>query len=162
VSAWPGPHPSMTLPERASAAQPAADAARTAVDAAGDTPTKASGDGCGHGGTGPQMLDLSHLPAVDCAPWCTDGTGHIHEWHPSDQRCGDERTRVPLRREPMSSTDNDDPWMSFLDVALNREWEGQPYVSVDKNAVAGGFTMTLDEAEQLGNALLERVKLARQ
>ena len=84
--------------------------------------------GAGRGGRTAQEPDLTHLPAVVCAPWCTDGTGHIHEWHAGDQTCGD----------------------------------GQPYVSIDKNGMAGGFTMTVDEAEQLGRALLDRVAKGRQ
>ncbi len=108
-----------------------------------------------------QEVDLTHLPAVDCDPWCTDRTGHIHEWHARDQTCSGEPSRVPLRREPTFETEDHDRRMSFLDVVLNREWDGQPYVSIDRDENAG-FTMTVDEAEALANSLLERVAQARQ
>ena len=38
----------------------------------------------------------STLPAVVCAPWCSQGDGHTAVHHPEDQYCISEEQRVEL------------------------------------------------------------------
>ncbi len=44
---------------------------------------------------------IATLPAVTCAPWCTDGAGHVKAWHPEDQYCIGERQDVELTAMPL-------------------------------------------------------------
>ena len=49
------------------------------------------------------------LPAVACAPWCVDGTGHTDAPFPEDQVCRGATVEVELSRRPLVEV-ADDQW----------------------------------------------------
>jgi hypothetical protein len=107
------------------------------------------------------------LPPVKCASWCTDGDGHVNERHAHDQVCYSEQVEVPLLREPlveMVTVDGDRRWV--LDDAratlIRERFEGEPHVDLKRGECGPGMSLTLDECETFGNALLALVSAARQ
>ena len=46
------------------------------------------------------------LPAVDCTPWCHDGTGHTGALHPDDQWCYSDDHTVKLTRMPVLTSES--------------------------------------------------------
>ena len=46
-----------------------------------------------------QELDLTHVPAVDCAPWCRTGDGHTEVLVPDDQACFGNVARIAQAKQ---------------------------------------------------------------
>jgi hypothetical protein len=98
------------------------------------------------------------LSAVDCAPWCQNGTGHTDAIHVADQWCSGPDHRVTLTREPMKRY-RTSRWLDNIVVAPAREHHGRPYVQMVRDDAAT-TTLTGAEAIELGTALLRAGKLA--
>jgi hypothetical protein len=96
------------------------------------------------------------LPAVRCTSWCEDGSGHTDAWPPDNQWCYGPLYVVKLTRMPMEHyTDRDGNttgWLDDVRVSLQKEREGQPYVSLNRGE-NGGVSLTLTEARELRDHL---------
>lgn len=105
----------------------------------------------------------SQLPAVDCAPWCRDGKGHVDEWHPSDQRCDSEGEVIGLSKYPlvkMASAEQPRS-LDWVEVHLTRQSDGPTEIHVLREA-EDGFMLNLTpaEAKMLGAALIAEAERA--
>jgi hypothetical protein len=96
------------------------------------------------------------LPAVECAPWCEDGTGHTDAWHPDDQWCHGPLHIVKMTRMPLEHyTDRDgntEHWLDDVRVTLQKEREGRPYVYLNRGENVG-VSLTLTETRELRDHL---------
>ena len=102
------------------------------------------------------------LPAVVCAPWCVDGTGHTDVHYPEDQVCRSETVEVELSRPPLVEV-GDDSWRrdSVHLYLLRHAGASTPTVEMYRGELGESVSLALDEAEALGSALLAAVRSAR-
>ena len=86
------------------------------------------------------------LPPVRCAPWCSEGHGHIHADAPEDQFCYSD-----VVDDSMSVGEDGEVDVSLITAP------GQPVVvelSVAGNGRSACLSMTLDEARRYALAIL--------
>jgi hypothetical protein len=102
------------------------------------------------------------LPAVACAPWCVDGTGHTDAHYPEDQVCRSETVEVELSRPPLVEV-GDDSWRrdSVHLYLLRHAGASTPTVEMYRGELGESVSLALDEAEALSSALLAAVRSAR-
>jgi hypothetical protein len=100
----------------------------------------------------PATFTLDKLPAVDCATWCADGTGHTDAGHPDEQGCTSHARRVTLlRHEPVGSASGGWQMDSLAaHVARDRFEDASVQLNHDIFSVA---SMTPAEARELAAAL---------
>ena len=101
------------------------------------------------------------LPAVECAPWCRDGSGHTAALDPHDQACiGDEHS-VELTTEPRVRLAGASTQLETLEVYLLRERDARSStIEVSKGDVPIA-SLRLDEALELGRILTGMALAAR-
>jgi hypothetical protein len=101
------------------------------------------------------------LPLVKCTPWCEHGDGHPGEMSVEDQWCSSEQLEVGLTletvlgdaREPSSLT------LDYVSTYLSKDaLHAPPHVHLGRNC-GTGVKLTLDEARQLGEALVDLARL---
>jgi len=102
------------------------------------------------------------LPAVACAPWCVDGTGHTDSHYPEDQVCRSETVEVELSRQPLVEV-GEDAWRrdSVHLYLLRHPGASTPTVEVYRGELGESVTLAIDEAEALSSALMAAVLSAR-
>ena len=98
------------------------------------------------------------LPAVRCAAWCEDGTGHTQATHPDDQWCHSDDHVVKLTRMPVL-TFGEHKWLDNIRVYLARERDGRPYMHLGRDDKAG-VQMELNEVRELREALTDILRTA--
>jgi hypothetical protein len=98
------------------------------------------------------------LPAVECTPWCEDGTGHTDAWHPDDQWCYGPSRTVTLSRMPLQ-TFEEHKWLDNIRVYLARERDGRPYLHLGRDDLAG-VKMDLNEVRELRDTLTDILRTA--
>lgn len=102
------------------------------------------------------------LPAVSCAPWCVDGTGHTDAPFPEDQVCRGATVEVELSRRPLVEIADDQWGRETVHLYLLRHAGAHtPTVEMYRGELGESVTFTLDEAEALGLALAHAVQQAR-
>lgn len=104
----------------------------------------------------------STLPAVACALWCLDGSGHTDANFPEDQVCRGETVEVELTRLPLVEVREDEWARDVVRFYLLRH-AGALMTTIEMYRGELGETVSLavDEAEALGDALLRAVRQAR-
>lgn len=102
------------------------------------------------------------LPAIVCAPWCLDGRGHVDAHFPEQQVCTGETVDLELTRLPLVEI-SDDTWQrdSMHLYLLRHAGAHMTTVEVYRGELGETVSLTLDEAEELGRALLEAARRAR-
>ena len=102
------------------------------------------------------------LPAVVCAPWCVDGTGHTDVHYPEDQVCRSETVEVELSRPPLVEV-GDDSWRrdTVHLYLLRHPGASSPTIEMYRGELGASVSLALDEAEALSSALLAAVRSAR-
>jgi hypothetical protein len=102
--------------------------------------------------------DIEQLPAVDCAPWCEDGDGHVTQWSPRDQVCYGPEHRVKLSRMPLLLDEYNGQQIrqrDWVSVYLHRQGDGaSTSIELAHNEVAG-VTLSPAEAREIARHLLE-------
>ena len=106
-------------------------------------------------------VDTAGLPAVVCAPWCVDGTGHTDARFPEDQVCRGTTVEVELTRRPLVEVADDDWRRETVHLYLQRRPGHTAVVEMYRGELGESVTFTLDEAEALGLALGQAVEQAR-
>ncbi|HEV2797265.1 MAG TPA: hypothetical protein VGV65_06555 [Nocardioides sp.] len=101
------------------------------------------------------------LPAVTCAPWCVDGTGHTDARFPEDQVCRGTTVEVELSRRPLVEIAEDQWGRETVHLYLLRHPGHTPTVEMYRGELGESVTFTLGEAEALGLALAQAVQQAR-
>lgn len=102
------------------------------------------------------------LPAIECAPWCLDGSGHADAIFPEDQVCRGETVEVPLTRLPMVEVGTDEWTREAVHLYLLRHAGAlMTTVEVYRGDLGETVSMTVDEAEALGESLLAAARRAR-
>jgi hypothetical protein len=99
---------------------------------------------------------------VECAPWCLDGHGHPDAPFPEDQVCRGETMQVPLTRAPLVEVGTDEWAREQLHFYLLRH-AGAHMTTVEmyRGDLGETVSLTVDEAEALGEALVEAARRAR-
>lgn len=105
--------------------------------------------------------DAAALPAVACASWCIDGDGHTDARFPEDQVCRGATIDVELTRRPLVEVADDDWRRETVHLYLLRRPGHTPTVQIYRGELGESVTFTLDEAEELGLALVQQVLQAR-
>ncbi len=106
--------------------------------------------------------DPAGLPAVSCAPWCVDGSGHTDAPFPEDQVCRGATVEVELSRRPLVEVADDQWGRETVHLYLLRHPGAHtPTVEMYRGELGESVTFTLDEAEALGLALGQAVREAR-
>lgn len=102
------------------------------------------------------------LPGVTCAPWCVDGGGHTQAHFPEEQVCTGETVDVELTRLPLVEV-GEDAWErdAMHLYLLRRAGALMTTVEMYRGELGESMSLTLDEAEALGQALLRNVRSAR-
>jgi hypothetical protein len=102
------------------------------------------------------------LPAVSCAPWCLDGDGHTDAPFPEDQVCRGETVEVELSHRPLVQVDEDTWARETVHLYLLRH-PGALRTSVEmyRGELGETVSLTVEEADALGHALLDAVKATR-
>jgi hypothetical protein len=101
------------------------------------------------------------LPAVECAPWCRDGSGHIDALDADEQVCISEEHVVELTTEPHVRLAGASTQLETLEVYLLRERDApSAMVEVSKGDIPIA-TLTLGEALALGRILTGMALAAR-
>ncbi len=102
------------------------------------------------------------LAPVTCAPWCADGHGHTDAHFPEQQVCTGETVDVELTRLPLVEVDEDAWQRDSMHLYLLRHAGGlMTTVEMYRGDLGESTSLTLDEAEALGRALLASVRDAR-
>ena len=101
------------------------------------------------------------LPAVSCAPWCVDGSGHTDAPFPEDQVCRGATVDVELSRRPLVEVADDEWRRETVHLYLLRRPGHTPLVEMYRGELGESVTITLDEAEALGLALVRSAMEAR-
>ena len=109
----------------------------------------------------PAPVDTAGLPAVSCARWCLDGTGHTDAPFPEDQVCRGATVEVELTRRPLVEVADDDWRRETVHLYLQRRPGHTPVVEMYRGELGESVTFTLDEAEALGLALGQAVEQGR-
>jgi Domain of unknown function (DUF6907) len=101
------------------------------------------------------------MVAVDCAPWCRDGSGHTTALHPDDQACISDEHTVELSTEPHVRLAGASTQMETLEMYLLRERDAQSAsIEISKGDIPIA-SMKLDEAIALGRILTGMALAAR-
>lgn len=102
------------------------------------------------------------LPAVTCASWCLDGSGHTDAHFPEEQVCTGETVDLELTRRPLVEI-GDDEWQreSMHLYPLRHAGGLMTTIEMYRGELGETVSLTLDEAEALGRALLETVRRAQ-
>jgi hypothetical protein len=101
------------------------------------------------------------LPAVTCAPWCVDGTGHTDAPFPEDQVCRGATVEVELSRRPLVEVADDQWRRETVHLYLLRRPGHTATVEMYRGELGESVTFTVAEAEALGLALAQAVQQAR-
>lgn len=102
------------------------------------------------------------LPAVACAPWCLDGTGHTDAPFPEEQVCRGETVEVELSHRPLVEVGEDTWARETVHLYLLRHPGAvRTTIEVYRGELGETVSFAADEAEALGQALLDAVKQAR-
>ena len=106
--------------------------------------------------------DAPSLPPVTCAAWCVDGSGHTDAHFPEDQVCRGETVEVELSHRPLVQVDEDTWARESVHLYLLRH-PGALRTSVEmyRGELGETVSLTVDEAEALGQALVDAVRSAR-
>ena len=112
--------------------------------------------------TGTTSAPTGGLPAVSCASWCIDGTGHTDAPFPEDQVCRGETVDVELTRRPLVEV-ADGTWeRETIHLYLLRQPGAHTaVVELYRGELGESVTLTLVEAEALGLALVRTAMDAR-
>ncbi|MCW2737905.1 hypothetical protein [Nocardioides sp.] len=99
------------------------------------------------------------LPAVTCAPWCLDGNGHADVPFPEDQVCRGDTVEIELTHRPLVQVDEETWTRETVRLYLLRH-PGALRTSVEmyRGELGETVSLTVDEAEALGRALLDAVQ----
>lgn len=111
--------------------------------------------------TTPAPVETAGLPAVTCASWCLDGTGHTDARFPEDQVCRGTTVEVELTRRPLVEVADDEWRRETVHLYLQRRPGHTPVVEMYRGELGESVTFTLDEAEALGLALGQAVQQGR-
>ena len=65
------------------------------------------------------------LAAVECTPWCRDGSGHTDALHPDDQACISDEHTVELTTEPHMRLAGASTNLETLEMYLLREHDAR-------------------------------------
>ena len=101
------------------------------------------------------------LPAVACAPWCVDGTGHTDAPFPEDQVCRGATVDGELSRRPLVEVADDQWRRETVHLYLQRRPGHTAVVEMYRGELGESVTFTLDEAEALSVALGQAVQQGR-
>ena len=101
------------------------------------------------------------LPAVSCASWCLDGTGHTDATFPEDQVCRGATVDVELTRRPLVEVADDEWRRETVHLYQLRRPGHTATVEIYRGELGESVTLTLDEAEALGLALVRAAMEAR-
>ncbi len=109
-----------------------------------------------------EAMTPTSLPAVACAPWCLDGSGHTDAPFPEEQVCTGETVDVELTRLPLVEI-SDDVWQrdSVHLYLLRHAGAHMTTVEMYRGDLGETVSLTLDEAEALGRALLQAARRAQ-
>ena len=99
---------------------------------------------------------------VACAAWCVDGGGHTDAPFPEAQTCRGTTVDVELTRRPLVEV-ADDAWQheTVHLYLLRQPGAQQPTVEVYRGELGESVSLSLDEAEALGLALVKATLEAR-
>ena len=102
------------------------------------------------------------LPAVACAPWCVDGTGHTDAHYPEDQVCRGETVEVELTRQPLVEV-GEGAWQrdAVHLYLLRHAGASAPTVEIYRGELGESVSLSIDEAEALSAALRTAARSAR-
>ena len=101
------------------------------------------------------------LAAVECTPWCRDGSGHTNALHPDDQACISDEHTVELTTEPHVRLAGASTILETLEMYLLREHDARSTtVEVSKGDIPVA-SLRLDEALELGRILTGMALAAR-
>lgn len=101
------------------------------------------------------------LPAVECAPWCRDGSGHATALHLDDQACVGEEHTVELSTEPLVRLAGASTQLQTLEAYLLRERHARnSSIELSKGDIPIA-SLRLDEALALGRILTGMAVTAR-
>ena len=109
----------------------------------------------------PAPVDTAGLPAVSCASWCLDGTGHTDAPFPEDQVCRGATVDIELTRRPLVEVATDEWRREAVHLYLLRRPGHTPTVEMYRGELGESVTLALDEAEELGLALVRSALEAR-
>ena len=109
-----------------------------------------------------EATDPPSLAPVTCADWCVDGDGHADAHFPEDQVCRGETVEVELSHRPLVQLDEDTWTRESVHLYLLRH-PGALRTSVEmyRGELGETVSLTVDEAEALGQALAQAVRSAR-
>lgn len=112
--------------------------------------------------TATAALSAATLQPVACAPWCVDGDGHTDAPFPEDQVCRGATVEVALSHRPLIEVDADTWVRETVHLYLLRH-PGALRTSVEmyRGELGETVSLTLDEADALGQALTQAVGSAR-
>lgn len=102
------------------------------------------------------------LPAVVCATWCVDGSGHSDAHYPEEQVCRSETVQVELSRLPLVEVSEDAYARDTMHLYLLRH-AGALMTTIEmyRGELGESVSLAVDEAEALGEALLNAVRQVR-
>ena len=108
------------------------------------------------------FASVAPLPAVVCAPWCVDGSGHTDAHFPEEQVCRGETEHVELTRLPLVEV-ADDVWQreSVHLYPLRHAGALMTTVEMYRGELGETVSLTVDEAEALARTLLRAVEQIR-
>ena len=107
------------------------------------------------------LTQTQALPAVECAPWCRDGSGHIDALDPDDQACISEEHAVKLATEPLMRLAGANTQLGTLEAYLLRERDARSTtIELSKGDIPVA-SLRLDEALELGRILTGMALAAR-
>jgi len=102
------------------------------------------------------------LPPVVCAPWCVDGDGHTDARFPEDQVCRGETVEVELSHRPLVQVDEDTWARETVHLyLLSHPGALRTTVEMYRGELGETVSFAVDEAEALGQALLQAVQSTR-
>ncbi|WP_457207352.1 DUF6907 domain-containing protein [Nocardioides sp. P5_C9_2] len=101
------------------------------------------------------------LPAIECAPWCIDGSGHADANFPEDQVCTGETVELSLSRVPLVEVGTDEWARQQMNFYLLRHPGAlQTTIEMYRGDLGETVSLTVDEAQALGQALVEAARQA--
>ena len=112
--------------------------------------------------TDPAPATPSTLEPIACATWCVDGGGHTDAPFPEDQVCRGATVDVELTRRPLVEV-ADDGWQreTIHLYLLRHAGAPTPVVEMYRGELGESVSLSLDEAEALGLALVKATLEAR-
>jgi hypothetical protein len=103
----------------------------------------------------------SHLPPVQCAPWCRHQNGHTDAVQPADQTCFSEpaTTRLTIP-QPTAARGWTSEHNAYVSLSLHHDVpDARPVVELGLND-ASGILFTLDEAELFARSIWREISVA--